>query len=598
MTDQRKKLGEILHQFEEMKEPYSELEVSEKLRKLWKELNESGDQPSEQMIAESMAFDFMEDSSDPTGWGTYFGPIGVLKNDQGQWIETPSIKLVTPEILQYWQDRTKVVKNPILKARYADLVWDFSKPVKGSMADVSMARISIDSYLEIIANELYKHEVRAITKLKRSLDIALSINDRKKIELARDAIIRFEDKIAQDNLPGLWGFSYDLLIENKRVPLDDDQKSKIINDLVKRFNRLCGVGEGSSLSVLSAERAAMRLIKYYRRINQPEEVKRILKIYGQAYVRASESVSSLVGLMWIKKIYDLYIANGMKEDANELNTLLRKLGQKTHGEMKLVSTTVEIPTNKLDDYISSLTGGPLLEALRKIAIHFLPDLEKVEGQVQDLAKKSPFQAFIPECIIDHEGRIVAQIGSVEEDLEGRVVMQMTQNINFESIFLRKVIKETLSKFNPSPQELLDYFYTSPIFDPDKKELIKNGLEAYYQGDHVSAAHILIPQIEDTLRNLLKITNRPLDRPNKIGGNDLRILYDILRDEMVEVVLTDRIVKYLIVVLVDPRGLNLRNLVCHGLMPADGFGEQMTDRLFHILLLLTLVNKKQPVKGME
>jgi hypothetical protein len=72
---------------------------------------------------------------------------------------------------------------------------------------------------------------------------------------------------------------------------------------------------------------------------------------------------------------------------------------------------------------------------------------------------------------------------------------------------------------------------------------------------------------------------------------LRILDDILRDEGIKSVFGEKTTNYLSVLLTDQRGLNLRNRICHGLLPSDGFGEQISDRLFHILLLLAQVRKK-------
>jgi hypothetical protein len=38
--------------------------------------------------------------------------------------------------------------------------------------------------------------------------------------------------------------------------------------------------------------------------------------------------------------------------------------------------------------------------------------------------------------------------------------------------------------------------------------------------------------------------------------------------------------YLLVVLADARGFNLRNDVCHGLMAADSFRKELADRVVH------------------
>jgi hypothetical protein len=51
--------------------------------------------------------------------------------------------------------------------------------------------------------------------------------------------------------------------------------------------------------------------------------------------------------------------------------------------------------------------------------------------------------------------------------------------------------------------------------------------------------------------------------------------------------------YLRVVLTDQRALNVRNRICHGLCEPDWFTPQITDRLMHILMLLSLLRMEQP-----
>jgi hypothetical protein len=46
--------------------------------------------------------------------------------------------------------------------------------------------------------------------------------------------------------------------------------------------------------------------------------------------------------------------------------------------------------------------------------------------------------------------------------------------------------------------------------------------------------------------------------------------------------------YLRVVLTDQRALNIRNRLCHGLCKPDCFTPKITDRLLHILLMLSLL----------
>jgi hypothetical protein len=63
-------------------------------------------------------------------WGTYYGPVGVLHDEQGIRVEMPPIAEITPDVIAYWQERTRTARHPLLRIRYADLVWEFGRRAK------------------------------------------------------------------------------------------------------------------------------------------------------------------------------------------------------------------------------------------------------------------------------------------------------------------------------------------------------------------------------------------------------------------------------------------------------------------------------------
>jgi hypothetical protein len=100
--------------------------------------------------------------------------LAIATTEDGQKIQTPDIKWVTPEILDYWKSRSSECQNPILVNRYADLVWDFSLQII-FRKDTSIALRVIDSAIQIAEQGRYKHVTTAIKIIQRALDIALNI---------------------------------------------------------------------------------------------------------------------------------------------------------------------------------------------------------------------------------------------------------------------------------------------------------------------------------------------------------------------------------------------------------------------------------------
>ena len=202
--------------FENAQESFNELDVHYAIEKL-RDKNDTS-QPPMEWLAEYMAFGFYEDTSEQGSiWGTYFGPMMTIPNDDGTVSEFPSLRRVTPEMINYWANRAKQVKHPVLKSRYAALVWEFCREVTKQPPNVEMAHICIDSVIEMGASLCYKYKAEIIRKIKYAIDLAIRINDKTRLNRLRDSAIAVEDKIADDKKLGLWGFSFDTLLMNEKV---------------------------------------------------------------------------------------------------------------------------------------------------------------------------------------------------------------------------------------------------------------------------------------------------------------------------------------------------------------------------------------------
>ena len=168
-------LEDLLDHFEKQQQPITESNIYDALCRL---PESKGDNPSPELLAERMAFGFMEDAEDKkSGWGTYFGPMMVYQDKDGTWFETPSLKAVTKEILEYWAHRARATKHPILRARYGDLVWELAPHVNGTARDAECARLAIGAIIEMSREPVHQFEHAVSDKLIRALSLALSLGD-------------------------------------------------------------------------------------------------------------------------------------------------------------------------------------------------------------------------------------------------------------------------------------------------------------------------------------------------------------------------------------------------------------------------------------
>jgi len=543
-----------------------------------------GCNPPRVLLWERMAFDFAENHlDDESGWGTYFGPKFVLSAEDGRTVEHPSIQEITPDIISYWEKRAKESNHPVFKARYSNLVWDFSRKIKGEKPPYLIAQIFIDSVIEIAEKGLHKHTKDTIIKLKRALSLALSINDKERIDKLVDAIITYEEKIAEDDKPALC-FSYEFLVKNKKVQISENKEQRIIKSLEERFERLL---KGNDYN--TAKSVAFLLMDYYK--SERYQIRNILSKLEVMIQKQADQVSPFVISIWLKELYSLCLQYGLKDKANKILIKIREVGKKRKSGLK-VETRVKISNEEIKKFINTLIEGDLKTALTRVAVYYIPRKEKVMQQLKDLYKKSPVLSSATQKILDREGRIIAEVGSLEEDKEGRIVFQISQNMRMMSPFLRETLEVLIKKFNLDTKSIVNYFYESPIFDEKRKDFFVRGIKAYLRNDYLVALHILVPQIEALIRNLAEESGLPVLKPSRSGGFHYKTLDNLLRDDEIINALGEDICLYFRTLFTDQRGWNLRNNICHGISQIQDFDQAAADRVFHALLCLSSKRKEK------
>lgn len=108
-------------------------------------------------------------------------------------------------------------------------------------------------------------------------------------------------------------------------------------------------------------------------------------------------------------------------------------------------------------------------------------------------------------------------------------------------------------------------YHNPVVPVGREYLFARGLNAWMYGDLPVAAHLLVPQLENSLRNLLA---RAGGRTTTLGPGGVqhdRTLGSVLSADQLEKMLGPNVLFDLRCLLSDSFGANLRNLLSHGLI---------------------------------
>ena len=109
-----------------------------------------------------------------------------------------------------------------------------------------------------------------------------------------------------------------------------------------------------------------------------------------------------------------------------------------------------------------------------------------------------------------------------------------------------------------------------------------------QNDPIIATHLLVPQLENSLRHILKQQGFIASNLTSQMIQDEYTLGKVLALEDLKKVLTEDIIFTLKGLLVERMGGNIRNEICHGLYSYEQFRDARTIYLWWLTLFLCLV----------
>ena len=536
-----------------------------------------------EILAFYLAFGF---SYQRRPWGTFYSPVGTAETNEVKMVHFPDISQATPEIITYWAARAESVSHPVLKARYADLVWDLSKLISGKKSDISMAKIAVNAYLDALLRKMPEDRHYRFEYARRALDIATQIHDTALIEKARAALlVLHSEDVASQNFRWI---AYDHLHDNKHAGLTDEERQELIANLEDAVTLHSDINDPSKFNPHAVEDAARRLIKHYNRQQRPDDVKRLSNIMGQTFEHFASLGDALLASHVLQDSIDAYKKAGMDSEADRVRILMQQKIQESHKAMVPIGTEFTIPKDEVDQFLTAVVSpdDPGLTLMR-IASEFFPRITMLEKQLEEMKKTAPFMAHISQSIMadDH---VAGKVGATGEDYKGRLIRQAHQYFKLSTFWLGLSIERAVEVHNLSPEHFAGWIVRSQLFDDHF--LLVDGLRSWFDGDHVKAIHLLIPQIELAARNMVARVGKPITKPHpKVPGVSVaKSMGDILYDESVIKgwgQLGPDLALYLLTLYSDPRGSNLRNEVAHGLLKPEAMQAGLTLWLVHTLLLL-------------
>jgi hypothetical protein len=518
---------------------------------------------------------FKEDNSE---WGTHFGPWHMGQKPDGTTVEDPDLKALSGASVDAWIARAETVRNPQLKSRYADVVWDLQRKLTpDKVRPYQFAQMAADAYLELASSNANIHSVFI---LQRAISLAQQINDRKRTLKAVDQMVELAGSATLQQ-PGIWIVAFDHGFGKTHVTQGHNET--IVSQLEDRLADAVAARDG-----FRAEIASSRLAKVYRGRGDRDNVVRVVRSAGEVYFQMAESASSSLAIGWLQPVIENYLQEGLRADADRLRVYTEKRGRTVRDEMKNQSYEFSIDKQEVEDYLDTLIQGDNAHAaLFRVVQRTLPVISETRRRMKEAAETFTAHRLVPTVLVGEHGHPVAALGSYEEDEDGRLINDLAQELGLMPFLFWRGYQKVKEKFGVSTVELVNSFGESLLFKPNRLEFFVKGFSAYETEDYIAAIHILVPQIENLLRGLLELLDAPITKT--VGGfTELKNLDDVLRDERLKESLDEQWWLIFKTVFSDKRGFNLRNEMAHGIASVDAFNSTTAGLVLQSIVLLSAV----------
>lgn len=251
----------------------------------------------------------------------------------------------------------------------------------------------------------------------------------------------------------------------------------------------------------------------HRQVGRDADSNRCLLNAAECYVHMAE-IAGLRGMTASSWLMDAIRAMRSIPDTRarrqELEIKLREVQATINDEMTMMSTEIDI-SDLVDRARKAVGGLTLAQALFEFAnLERSPTPQKLKEEAVKLAESSPISSLIPMAIHDDEGKLIARspgLGGGDDD-ETAVRHLIARGEGFRRQIASSGMIEPARRFIMSEhpldaRDLRPLAKYSPFVPLGYEETFALGFARFFGGDYISALHILVPQLENSLRYVLK-----------------------------------------------------------------------------------------------
>jgi hypothetical protein len=463
------------------------------------------------------------------------------------------------------RDLAPLASDPSLRARLFDVLWELNRDHKAcgeaSESYVQAAERLNTSEQWVHAAECYQRSVQLAAKLGREKEV---------FQRASESIQKAARASALDEAKFRCARYLRIIFDNKCG--DPSEFATIANDFARRANAAGDQYQARAYWQIEADfQKAAR--------NAPAE-KSALLAAAETYIAESEkrmqgntpSAMAAASLL-TNGIEALRQAGGARERIDELRARLRGYQEESLKEMGTHSTEVDI-SEPVEAARKHVSGTDLHTALIRLALgHDLTVLADLRETVLTQAKETPLLHLIGATMVDQKGRVTAQrpglLNLQGEELERRIEAEMFSNAaQFMwplrvSCYIEPARLQIFSEHHPTFEELAFLVRDNPFVPSGHETIFLRGIHAGFNGDFLVASHLLIPQIENSIRYVLESNGVDVSNFMSDGTQPVKVLGPLFGMKEIEEFFGESLCFELRGCLIEKTGYDFRNRLAHG-----------------------------------
>jgi len=256
-------------------------------------------------------------------WDSFFAPKMTAEEGRD---EFPNLALLNSENVDEWAEVAESVEHPLLKARFADAVWELGRRLGSARKDrYRFGRIASESYLEL-AGRAGNNPLEIINASARNIQLAMQLGAGDLVDRGFEFLMQYADSVEQAHV-GLWSAPFDRLLGLNG--LSEEQRERILDRHTQRFSATVAGGDIFRMEVIGPSFA-----KYFHDRRQYQRAKEITFAYGEAILKSAASLNASLATHHIEGVLEAYRRVGLKEETDRVRLLLEEKGKGVIAEMK------------------------------------------------------------------------------------------------------------------------------------------------------------------------------------------------------------------------------------------------------------------------